>query len=140
MYSEMAQLAYTDYDELNYHDNEILRIIEGNNIQLYYQKDKDWHYRKEERRWISMNDDSSWRKNLKIGEKIEQQQVNEIAEHYGVKTKEWEEFVTEILIDFIRMNKKSDVLDKWFATCDGVTRAKIWAFLVATNKFEKLTG
>ncbi len=62
LYSEMAQLAYTDYDEVNYHDNEILKIVEGENCKLFYQKDKDWHYRTEERRWIPMNDESSWRK------------------------------------------------------------------------------
>ena len=61
-YSEMAQMAYTDYDQENYHDNEILKVIEGNGIQLYYQKDKDWHYRADEKRWIPMNDESSWRK------------------------------------------------------------------------------
>ena len=61
-YSEMAQMAYTDYDEENYHDNEILKVIEGSGIQLYYQKDKDWHYRPDEKRWIPMNDESSWRK------------------------------------------------------------------------------
>ncbi len=70
-YSEMAQLAYTDYDEVNYHDNEILKVIEGNGIQLYYQKDKDWHYRAEEKRWIPMHDESSWRKIEKTGEVIE---------------------------------------------------------------------
>ncbi len=62
LYSEMAQLAYTDFDERNYHDNEIVKVIEGPNVQLFYQKDKDWHYRTEERRWVPMNDDSSWRK------------------------------------------------------------------------------
>ncbi len=62
LYSEMAQLAYTDYDERNYHDNEILKIVEGSDIQAYYQKDKDWHYREAERRWVPMNDNSSWRK------------------------------------------------------------------------------
>lgn len=62
LYSEMAQLAYTDYDELNYHDNEILKIVEGQNVKIFYQKDKDWHYRTEERRWVSLNDNSSWRK------------------------------------------------------------------------------
>jgi hypothetical protein len=66
IYSEMAQLAYTDYDELNYHDNEILKIVEGKKIQLFFQKDKDWHYRTEERRWVPMNDNSSWRKNETI--------------------------------------------------------------------------
>lgn len=62
LYSEMAQLAYTDFDELNYHDNEILKIIEGIDVKLFYQQDKDRHYRKEEKRWISLNDNSSWRK------------------------------------------------------------------------------
>lgn len=61
-YSEMAQGAYTDYDEQNYHDNEILKIIERADMQLFYQKDKDMHYRKEEMRWVSMNDESSWRR------------------------------------------------------------------------------
>jgi hypothetical protein len=70
LYSEMAQLAYTDYDEVNYHDNEILKFIEGVDMQLFYQKDKDWHYRNEERRWVPMNDESSWRKNEKSGEVI----------------------------------------------------------------------
>jgi hypothetical protein len=70
-YSEMAQMAYTDYDQENYHDNEILKVIEGNGMQLFYQKDKDWHYRSEEKRWIPMNDESSWRKLEKEGDKTE---------------------------------------------------------------------
>lgn len=72
LYSEMAQLAYTDYDEANYHDNEILKVIEGRNTKLFYQKDKDWHYRTEERRWIPLNDNSSWRKIFKVNNKIEE--------------------------------------------------------------------
>lgn len=48
----------------------ILKIVEGNNVQLFYQKDKDWHYRTEERRWVPMNDESSWRKNELKGEKL----------------------------------------------------------------------
>lgn len=71
LYSEMAQLAYTDYDEKNYHDNEILKVIEGLNLKIFYQKDKDWHYRSEERRWVPLNDNSSWRKMNKVGNKIE---------------------------------------------------------------------
>ena len=31
-------------------------------IEVYYQQDKDWFYRVEERRWISMNDNSGWRR------------------------------------------------------------------------------
>ncbi|MCK4576656.1 hypothetical protein KAU34_09635 [candidate division WOR-3 bacterium] len=62
LYSEMGQRAYTDFDDLNYHDNEILNILEGKDVQFYYQVDRDWHYRTEERRWVSLNDNSSWRK------------------------------------------------------------------------------
>ena len=62
LYSEMGQSAITDYDERNYHDHEILNIIEGDGIAVNYQNDKDWHYRTEERRWVPMNDQSSWNK------------------------------------------------------------------------------
>ncbi|PVD50749.1 hypothetical protein DC498_18450 [Terrimonas sp.] len=72
LYSEMAQLAYTDFDELNYHDNEILKIVEGLDLKIFYQKDKDWHYRSEERRWVSLNDNSSWRKMVKRAKAIEE--------------------------------------------------------------------
>jgi len=62
LYSQMGRLALTDYDENNYHDNEIRNIIEANGMQVYYQVDKDWHYRNDERRYIPMNDNSSWYK------------------------------------------------------------------------------
>ncbi len=62
VYSEMGQHALTDYDEANYHDNEILNIVEARGVQVFYQTDKDWHYRSEEKRWIPMNDKSSWRR------------------------------------------------------------------------------
>jgi len=62
LYSQMAQRALTDYDENNYHDNEIRNIIEASGIQIYYQVDKDWHYRNDERRYIPMNDNSGWYK------------------------------------------------------------------------------
>jgi hypothetical protein len=60
LYSEMGQRAITDYDEANHHDNEITNIVEGKGTQVLYQIEKDWHYRKEERRWVSMNDVSAW--------------------------------------------------------------------------------
>ena len=60
VYSEMGQRTITDYDEENHHDNEITNILEGKGLQVIYQVEKDWHYRKEERRWVSMNDVSSW--------------------------------------------------------------------------------
>jgi hypothetical protein len=61
-YSEMGQRATTDYDEIHAHSNEILNIWEAPGIQIFFQQDKDWFYRTEERRWISMNDNSSWRR------------------------------------------------------------------------------
>ena len=69
-YSEMGQRATTDFDDLNSHGNEILNILETNNIQIYYQQDKDWFYRAEERRWITMNENSSWLKSEQIKNKI----------------------------------------------------------------------
>jgi hypothetical protein len=60
VYSEMGQRAITDFDELNHHDNEITNILEGGALQVFYQVEKDWHYRKEERRWVPMNDVSAW--------------------------------------------------------------------------------
>jgi hypothetical protein len=62
VYSEMGQRASTDFDERNSHDNSILNIIEGKGLQIIYQNDKDWHYRAEERRWVTLNDKSCWRR------------------------------------------------------------------------------
>lgn len=69
-YSEMGQKAFTFFDEHNYHNNEILNILEGRDIQVFYQNDVDWHYRAEERRWARLNDESSWRKTEKKGDEI----------------------------------------------------------------------
>jgi len=60
VYSEMSRMVITDYDPHNYHNYEICNILESVGRQVFFQVDKDWHYRKEERRWVSMNDDSSW--------------------------------------------------------------------------------
>jgi hypothetical protein len=62
IYSEMGQSASTDFDEKNQHDNSILNILESSRMLIYFQLDKDWHYRSEERRWVAMNDKSGWRK------------------------------------------------------------------------------
>jgi hypothetical protein len=67
VYSEMGQKALTDYDELNYHNNEIANIVEGRGKMVYFQIDKDWHYRKEERRWDPMHDQSAWHRVERIG-------------------------------------------------------------------------
>jgi hypothetical protein len=69
-YSEMGQRATTDFDETHSHGNEILNIWEAADVQVYYQEDKDWFYRTEERRWITMNDNSGWRRIEKVGGKV----------------------------------------------------------------------
>ena len=60
IYSEMGQRAITDFDEGNHHDNEITNILECRKRQVFYQVEKDWHYRKEERRFVPLNDLSAW--------------------------------------------------------------------------------
>jgi hypothetical protein len=71
LYSEMGQRATTDFDDTHAHGNEIVNIWEAGGIQVYYQQDKDWFYRTEERRWITLNDNSSWRRIQKKGTKVE---------------------------------------------------------------------
>jgi hypothetical protein len=68
-YSEMGQKATTDFDEIHAHGNEILNISEAAGLQIYYQQDQDWFYRIEERRWITMNDNSSWRRTERTNKK-----------------------------------------------------------------------
>jgi len=60
VYSEMAHATITDYDTQNYHNDEICNILELVGCQIFYQVDKDWHYRNEEKRWVPMNDKSAW--------------------------------------------------------------------------------
>jgi hypothetical protein len=76
LYSEMGQRAITDYDEENHHDNEITNILEGPGLQMFYQVEKDWHYRKEERRWVPMNDSSSWYKARKQNGRVAKQKFH----------------------------------------------------------------
>lgn len=78
LYSEMGQRATTDFNESSAHSNEILNILEANDLQIYFQEDKDWFYREEERRWITMNDNSSWRKIVEQDDVI-QESVMHIA-------------------------------------------------------------
>jgi hypothetical protein len=61
-YSEMGQKVSVDFDAQNSHDNSILNIIESSGLQVFFQNDKDWFYRNEERRWVTLNDKSGWRK------------------------------------------------------------------------------
>jgi hypothetical protein len=71
VYSEMGQKAVTDYDEHNYHNNEIASIIERSGVMFHYQMEKDWHYRKEERRWTALNDNSCWTRVERLRGKLE---------------------------------------------------------------------
>jgi hypothetical protein len=70
IYSEMGQSANTDYDEKNSHDNSIIKVMEASGALIYYQIDKDWHYRSEERRWVALNEKSQWRKADLINGKV----------------------------------------------------------------------
>jgi len=70
LYSEMGQKASTDFDEIRAHSNEILNILESKDLQVFFQHDKDWFYRSEERRWITMNDNSSWRRIEQLNGKL----------------------------------------------------------------------
>lgn len=69
-YSEMGQKATTDFSEIRAHGNEIVNILETTDAQVFFQQDKDWFYRAEERRWITMNDNSGWRRIDRIGKRI----------------------------------------------------------------------
>ena len=60
IYAEMAHPKTTDRDPFNYHIEEVCNILESVGTQLFYRNVKDWHYRKEERRWVPMNDRSGW--------------------------------------------------------------------------------
>jgi hypothetical protein len=62
IYSEMGQNAYVDYDERNAHDNSIANVMEACGFQIFFQLNKDWHYRAEERRWVALNDKSGWKR------------------------------------------------------------------------------
>jgi hypothetical protein len=70
LYSEMGQRATTDFDEIRSHSNEILNILEAGDMQIYFQNDKDWFYRSEERRWITLNDNSNWRSLRRVDGKL----------------------------------------------------------------------
>jgi hypothetical protein len=65
-YSEMSQRCRTDFDEFNHHDNEIVNILETSGIQIYYQVDKDWHFRQNDRTWVFTNEKSNWHVHRKV--------------------------------------------------------------------------
>lgn len=59
-YSEMGQHLRTDRDEEHHHDNQICHILERLGRQIYFQKDQDWYYRADEKRWLPIYDNSAW--------------------------------------------------------------------------------
>jgi len=75
-FSEMGQQAITDFDEWNYHDHEILNIVEGKGVSFVYQNDKDLHYRKEERRWVSLHDQSTWQRVTMVSGRLKMQRFH----------------------------------------------------------------
>lgn len=75
-YSEMGQKATTDFSEIRAHGNEISNIWETRDLQVYYQQDHDWFYRTEERRWITMNDNSGWRRIERARGKIKKSRMH----------------------------------------------------------------
>lgn len=76
LYSEMGQKATTDFDETRAHGNEIINIHEADGVQVFFQQDKDWFYRAEERRWITMNDSSGWRKAELVDGEVQQSMLH----------------------------------------------------------------
>ncbi len=60
LYSELTDEQITDYDNSTYHDNTIYSVVETQNIQLTYQQNYDKFYRDQEKRYITLNDDSGW--------------------------------------------------------------------------------
>lgn len=76
LYSEMGQKATTDFDETRAHSNEIANIWEADGVQVYYQQDQDWFYRAEERRWITLNDNSGWRRIERVGKTIKRSMLH----------------------------------------------------------------
>lgn len=60
IYAEMSNPLIIDRDPMNYHAEEIYNVLEVIGRQIFYETNKDWFYRKEERRWVPMHDKSGW--------------------------------------------------------------------------------
>ncbi|MCZ7643778.1 MAG: hypothetical protein M5U26_00605 [Planctomycetota bacterium] len=76
LYSEMGQKSTTDFDETHSHTNEVLNILEARGAMVYYQMEKDWFYRTEERRWVTMNDKSGWQRMVRSKGKVVQERFH----------------------------------------------------------------
>lgn len=61
LYSEITQKCFTDYNEYKYHNNQVYTIVESSNHQIFYQSDKDFVWRRDDKQWITTNDRSGWK-------------------------------------------------------------------------------
>jgi len=61
-----------------------------------------------------------------------------VADHYGIKQEEVDRLITEMLCDIIKANNKSEILDKYFPTLDGMGRMKVEIYALAREKAKKL--
>jgi ATP-dependent protease ClpP protease subunit len=59
-YVEAGKIIRTDQDENHHHDHELTTIVERSGRMAFYRMDRDWFYRKEERRWLPMNANDRW--------------------------------------------------------------------------------
>ena len=62
IYGEMTDEMITDYDNNSYHNQSVYSIIETGGVQVFYQYELDKFYRENEKRYINLNDHSSWYK------------------------------------------------------------------------------
>lgn len=70
VYSDMGQKCTTDFTEVKSHTDEIVNIWETSGVMVFHEVDKGWFYREEERRWITMNDNSGWHRVVEEGGEV----------------------------------------------------------------------
>lgn len=61
-YSELTEEKITDYDRTSYHDNTIYSVVETDNQQITYQHNFDKFYLENEKRYVTFNDQSGWKR------------------------------------------------------------------------------
>jgi hypothetical protein len=71
LYGEVTEEKITDYDRTSYHDNSVYSIVETVGAQLRYQQNYDKFYLENEKRYITLNDQSGWNR-IKIDKKGKQ--------------------------------------------------------------------
>jgi Serine dehydrogenase proteinase len=60
VYSHVTNTFVTDYDNTSYHNNSVLSVIETQERQVRYQYNYDKVYIENQKKYITVNDDSSW--------------------------------------------------------------------------------